>query len=283
MLGPGYDDDLDLECLAETCLFERDQESRPSTVDDVDRSAAPPTSPGPAGPAGCRYTSPMRRAPLTVGIGLTLACGTSSPDSPPPPTVCPEVAAPPPVTADAPVSPAGPTELSAPLEGPISDLDALVAGRVQPLSEDCGPPSEDFPRSEVRATSSGELPGPALEYRLMRYPGDIACAPIEFCMLAIRTATGWWVSKHDDSHWCHGITGLSSRVTMEDDEVTADEARPGVVAHVGFRVTASREYGTKKHGKEERWTETRTPFARLCEVTADDRVHCQAQAPLPVW
>lgn len=177
-----------------------------------------------------------------------------------------------------------PTALTELLPGPVADLDAEIRGRVLALPEDCAPPSEQFPRGEVRATSSTELSGPALEVRLMRYPGDIACAPIEYCALAIRTASGWWVTPHEESTWCQGVTGPSSRVSVEDEDVQVDEEQPRLVAHTGFRVLATRDYGIAKAGpKQERWSETRTPFARLCEVTSDDRVHCQVEALVPVW
>ena len=237
----------------------------------------------------------MPRAWGRLGVGCAIACvlgcGGSASDEV---TRCPEVV---PAEADpaetdrpptrdqsapATTSP-GPTALSHLLQGPLEDLDAEINGRVLELPEDCDPPSADLPRGEVRATASGKLPEPALEYRLMRYPGDIACAPIEYCALAIRTASGWWVTPHEDNDWCQGVTGPSSRVSVEEDDVEVDDEHPGVLAHVGFRLTASRDYGTRRDGKEERWTETRTPFARLCEVTSEGRVYCQVQAPTPVW
>ena len=235
----------------------------------------------------------MLRSWCRVGIGCALACTQGCRGSARDEHVeCPEVqpAEPTRVAEDEPTPPASPpsppspTALSEVLQGPVADLDAEIRGRVLELPEDCDPPSEQFPRGEVRATASAELSGPALEVRLMRYPGDIACAPIEYCALAIRTASGWWVTPHDESSWCQGVTGPSSRVSVEDEDVAADEQRPGVVAHTGFRLLATRDYGTTRDGpKQERWSETRTPFARLCEVTSDDRVHCQVEAPVPVW
>ena len=202
---------------------------------------------------------------------------TRCPESPPAVVERPAVEAPP-ETAPQPMG------LRRPLQGPVADLDAEILRRVLELPEDCDPPSEEFPRGEVRATASAELPGPALEVRLMRYPGDIACAPIEYCALAIRTASGWWVTPHEENGWGQGVTGPSSRVSVEDEDVEVDEERPSLVAHTGFRLLATRDYGVAKQGpKQERWSETRTPFARLCEVTSDDRVHCQVEAPVPVW
>lgn len=226
---------------------------------------------------------------ILVVFGPSMACRTT-PSAPPADTTrCPSEPSPSPqarvVVEPQPTTTAAvPGDLSRVLEGPIADLEAEIASRVvTPSPEDCGPPSEAVPRGEVRETVSMELPGPALEARLMRYPGDMACAPIEYCALAIRTASGWWVSPHDDNTWCQGVTGPSSRVVMEDEDVAAHEAGPHLVVYSGLRVLGSLNYGSFERDRTEEWTETRVPFARLCEVTSDDRVHCQVEVSPPVW
>ena len=221
-------------------------------------------------------TMPRRYAWLVLAV---VSCRpTTAGDGP----VCPEVPPPAAVQGQSSAPPLRPAHLSVVLEGPYDELDAVLSERQRPLPDDCDPLEPDAPTSPY-VVDDVALAAPVLGARLIRYPGDIACAPIEYCALAVRTASGWWITAHDDNAWCHGVTGPSSRIELTNETLDVDPDHPTVLIHDGTSILHMRSYGRATDGrKQESWSESRAQFSRRCEVTADDRVHCQVLDATPV-
>lgn len=170
-----------------------------------------------------------------------------------------------------------PWALTRVLDGPFPDFEAVVLGRIAPIPEACGDDPEGIPTdAAVTIVSRVDGKGPLLEAVSLRYPGDIACSPIEYCALALRSAAGWWLTPHDENAWCQGVTGPSSRVEIEYEDLDAPSDEPGLLVHRGIRQRHSREYIESFDGKrEESWSTTEEHFEHLCQVTSDARAHCQ--------
>ena len=204
-----------------------------------------------------------------------MACGEPRVSVPPEPLAiaCPEDSPEP--TGTQATAPA-PWGLSRVLEGPLVDLQDAVSGRIEPMPEDCfdgeaPPPS----RPRMTTVTRIEAQAPLLEAVSLRYPGDIACAPIEYCALALRTARGWWITPHDENVWCDGIIGPSSRIERLDEDLEAPTDQPGLLIYRGTAVKHTREYGGLDGPREESWSTTEAPFAQRCQATSDGRAHCQ--------
>jgi hypothetical protein len=208
---------------------------------------------------------------------LLIACGeryaTQAPE--PTATACPDDRTPAttPATTTVPV----PWGLTRVLEGPLVDLQDTVSRRIEPMPEDCfeGEDNPPSPRPPVTVVTRVEAQDRLLEAVSLRYPGDIACAPIEYCALALRTARGWWITAHDENVWCDGVTGPSSRIERDDEYLEHSADEPGLLTYRGIQVIHTREHGLVDGHREESWSDNRVPFEQRCQVTSDDRVHCQ--------
>lgn len=207
---------------------------------------------------------------LALGSAGLAACGGQQIDQEPE-----RAAALDPSVSAGPTPSFAPRSLSEVLEGPVADLEAAVRRRVKPLPEAClegeAPPP---PRPSVTFAARVEGRSPLLEAASVRYPGDVACSPIEYCALALRSASGWWLTPHDENVWCEGVTGPSNRIELEDEELETS-AEPGLLIHRGVRVIHTRDHGLAVAGREESWSTSRTGFERRCEITPDARAHCQ--------
>jgi hypothetical protein len=204
---------------------------------------------------------------------LLTACGERYATHTPEPTTtqCPEPRAA--ATTTVPV----PWGLTRVLEGPLLDLQDAVSRRIEPMPEDCFEGEDDppSPRPPMTIVTRIEAQEPLLEAVSLRYPGDIACAPIEYCALALRTARGWWITAHDENAWCDGVTGPSSRIELDDENLETSADEPGLLTYRGVVVIHRREYGLVDGHREESWSDNHAPFEHHCQVTSDDRVHCQ--------
>ncbi len=185
----------------------------------------------------------------------------------------------------APAEPPRPTSLAVALEGPFAQLDDGLAPRAREVPEDCeweAPPPG--PSTKLELTPEGE--GPVLEVRLVRTSAHIACAPIEYCHLAVRTSTGWWLSPFDENRWCAGVVGTGASLTTEEEDVLFDDEHPERFVVAAIRETTRLEIpaavslgpGKKRASRPEPVERTSSdPDAYACEVTEDGTPWCQTR------
>lgn len=183
--------------------------------------------------------------------------------------------------APAPVAPPRPTMLSVPLEGPFAELADGLGPRAREVPEECEWPSPPTgPRQTL--TLEPDAAGPVLEVRAIRTFADMACAPIEYCHLAVRTSSGWWLSPFDENDWCSGVVGSGVSVATEEEDVMFDEEHPerfvvsGVRLETRTEVSAARPPGGKRSARPDMVERTSSdPYAYACEVTPDATPWCQ--------
>ena len=205
-----------------------------------------------------------------AAASFTSACATT-----PAPSECPEPTVAPPATVvpaglQPEASPPAPLALVVPLEGPFEDPAPIVEGRIDAAVEECGPYDDPKPRVEETARESGE--GLLLEARVYRHVGEMACAPIQYCVVALKTERGWWLTPDGYNGWCDGVTGTGTSIeTYESLEPSENQ-----VWYRGEVVTHHLEYRDVGGQRQERRYESESFFALGCQVTQDHCAWCQS-------
>jgi hypothetical protein len=157
-------------------------------------------------------------------------------------------------------------------------LEDELASRIPVRDYACPPPAIDEAGEAtptLREAARWEGQGALLEARLVRTRSDIACAPIDYCALAIRTAQGWWITPFDESTWCDGVTGPSNAVATTDEVLypTSDDGE--AIVHRGVLRRSQRSDDLAEDGSRlESWAEDAAPFARRCGLE-EGRVVCR--------
>jgi hypothetical protein len=133
--------------------------------------------------------------------------------------------------------------------------------KAHPVERDpsCGPIAALPRRAPVRAAGRG----PVRAVEIVRLAADMACAPIEQCSLAIRTAKGWFVAEPEET--CAGVVGPATRVARRDEQLSWAGS---VIEYRYTTVTTRSNYSSPtEHRRATRWLV-------LCGVGASGEPSC---------
>jgi hypothetical protein len=151
------------------------------------------------------------------------------------------------------------------LQGPLPSLEDELIARLPERDYTCPPRDDEVESDVIRETARWIGKGALLEARLVRTRSDIACAPIEYCTLAIRTTAGWWLTPFEEASWCEGVTGPSNGVSTTDEVLYPTTDGGDGIVHRGVRRRSQRSDDMADDGSRvESWAEDAAPFARRC-------------------
>jgi hypothetical protein len=155
------------------------------------------------------------------------------------------------------------------LDGPFGTIDEYLARNPVNHDEECGARPKPTGRPQ-RVPASG----PVREGRLLRAPGSLACAPIEYCVLALRTAEGWFVRQSAEP--CQGTIGPGRRVSVGATKVrwVAAAAGSAVLAIEETRQTSEVEIAEKGGHRDERQQHRESRYLTLCGAGASTKPSC---------
>lgn len=102
-----------------------------------------------------------------------------------------------------------------PLGARFASLEAFRKAHPPKRDPSCGPAPARTRSASVRLGARGTITAA----EVVRLAADVACAPIERCSLALRTAAGWFVAEPTDT--CAGVIGPGARTARQDERLLA--------------------------------------------------------------
>jgi hypothetical protein len=155
-----------------------------------------------------------------------------------------------------------------PLEGPFASLEDYLEANPAPHDDSCGP----RPGPSVRPHRVGAA-GRFREARLMRAPGSIACAHVEYCIVGLRTAEGWFVRASSEA--CHGTLGPGQDVaTLAPKTRWIGSGTDQVLAIETTRRTKTLEIREQRGVRDERVQDRESRYLTLCGLGASAKPSC---------
>jgi hypothetical protein len=208
-----------------------------------------PQPPAPASPAVAPTSD---RAPL----------GAAIPDS-----VAGEPAADAPESADERPPVANPLAVR-----PVGELFASLAAfrKAHPIERDpsCDPVRPGAKSAPVKLRGRGAIR--AVE--VVRVAGDVACAQVERCSMAIQTDKGWFVEEPETT--CNGVIGPASRVARRNERLSWVDAGGTFVIEYLFTVVTTRQSHTASAGSDPAVQRDETRWLSVCGQGGSGEPRC---------